>query len=298
MSLIVFFAVNAYAQDIIVKKDGTTIMSKVLEIGTSEIKYKKFSNQEGPTYTIANSDVIAINYENGEKESLQVAKEEEKLHIQKIRLDMGTEIPLQNINYVRAAKLNVGQSVNFKVNKEIKVNNITLIPYGTFVKGTVYKAKKSSWWGTKGKLGIRIDNITLADGTNIPVNDGDIYVTGKNRTPLAVCLSLFVVWPACFVTGSKAELPAGYELITKVVSPVVFTYKNDEFVSEILGAEEQKVEIVSTYPYDAIITVDNGYTFKAQVISEDKNTVSYRKASKPNGKVYQKKKKFLTIKKL
>lgn len=56
------------AQDVIVKKDGSTILSKVLEINSSDIKYKKHSNLNGPTYTIAKSELLSINYENGEKE--------------------------------------------------------------------------------------------------------------------------------------------------------------------------------------------------------------------------------------
>jgi len=61
-------ASTLYAQDVIVKKDGSTILSKVTKIGTTEVEYKKFSNQEGPTYSILKSDIQAINYENGEKE--------------------------------------------------------------------------------------------------------------------------------------------------------------------------------------------------------------------------------------
>ena len=57
------------AQDVIVKKDGSTILSKVIEIGTAEIKYKKWNNQNGPNYTISKSEVQAINYENGDKET-------------------------------------------------------------------------------------------------------------------------------------------------------------------------------------------------------------------------------------
>lgn len=73
MKKILFFlmllsATTAFAQDVIVKKDGSTILSKVLEITTTEVKYKKFSNPNGPTYSIAKSEIQAINYENGEKE--------------------------------------------------------------------------------------------------------------------------------------------------------------------------------------------------------------------------------------
>ena len=59
----------ANAQDVIVKNDGSTIISKVLEITGTEIKYKKYSNLKGPTYTINKTDVNYINYENGEKEN-------------------------------------------------------------------------------------------------------------------------------------------------------------------------------------------------------------------------------------
>lgn len=58
----------ASAQDVIVKKDGSTVLTKVLEISTTDIKYKKFSNQNGPTYTIEKSSVMSINYENGDKD--------------------------------------------------------------------------------------------------------------------------------------------------------------------------------------------------------------------------------------
>jgi len=56
------------AQDVIVKKDGSTIISKVLEVNIADVKYKKFSNINGPTYTIGKADIMSINYENGEKD--------------------------------------------------------------------------------------------------------------------------------------------------------------------------------------------------------------------------------------
>lgn len=67
--LMVFFAVNTFAQDIIVLKDGSTIISKVIELGLSEIKYKEFSNLQGPERVIARKNVMRIDYENGEEYS-------------------------------------------------------------------------------------------------------------------------------------------------------------------------------------------------------------------------------------
>lgn len=57
------------AQDIIVKKDGTTIKAKVEKVTDTVIEYKKFTNLTGPTYTIKIADLLAINYENGESET-------------------------------------------------------------------------------------------------------------------------------------------------------------------------------------------------------------------------------------
>lgn len=63
----------ASAQDLIVKKDGSVIQAKVTKIGTSEVEYKKWSNQDGPQYSIAVADILAINYQNGEKETFENA---------------------------------------------------------------------------------------------------------------------------------------------------------------------------------------------------------------------------------
>ena len=63
----------ALAQDLIVKKDGSVIQAKVTKIGTTEVEYKKWSNQDGPQYSIAVADILAINYQNGEKETFENA---------------------------------------------------------------------------------------------------------------------------------------------------------------------------------------------------------------------------------
>ena len=59
---------TTHAQDIIVKRDGSTIMSKVTEVGIAEVKYKKWANKNGPTYVISIAELLSINYENGEKD--------------------------------------------------------------------------------------------------------------------------------------------------------------------------------------------------------------------------------------
>jgi hypothetical protein len=56
------------AQDIITLKNGDEIKAKVQEIGLSDVKYKKFENANGPTYTLLKTEIFMIKYENGEKD--------------------------------------------------------------------------------------------------------------------------------------------------------------------------------------------------------------------------------------
>ena len=58
--LLLLSATSAFAQDVIVKKDGSTILSKVLKITANEVEYKKYSNQNGPTYTIAKAEIMRV----------------------------------------------------------------------------------------------------------------------------------------------------------------------------------------------------------------------------------------------
>ena len=69
MLLMLLVSMVVAAQDVIVKKDGSTILSKVVEVSDTQVKYKKFSNLEGPMYIVSISELTSINYQNGEKEN-------------------------------------------------------------------------------------------------------------------------------------------------------------------------------------------------------------------------------------
>ena len=56
------------AQDVITLKNGEDIMAKVVEIGSTEIRYKRFDNLQGPTYAIEKVRVFRITYENGTRD--------------------------------------------------------------------------------------------------------------------------------------------------------------------------------------------------------------------------------------
>lgn len=59
------------AQDIITTKDGKDIQTKILEVNKSDVKYKKYSNLDGPIFTLSKSEILIVRYENGENEVFQ-----------------------------------------------------------------------------------------------------------------------------------------------------------------------------------------------------------------------------------
>jgi len=56
------------AQDTLSTRSGESIIAKVLEVTTNEVKYKKFNNLNGPDIIILKSDLLQIRYENGTKD--------------------------------------------------------------------------------------------------------------------------------------------------------------------------------------------------------------------------------------
>lgn len=74
--IILFLGITLYAQDVIVTNDGKKIEAKVTEVEVEVIKYKKFGDNDGPTYTMKKTEIATILYENGnvdvfKKEPLQ-----------------------------------------------------------------------------------------------------------------------------------------------------------------------------------------------------------------------------------
>jgi len=74
INTVLFFSIfclsvtNMFAQDVITLKSGNEIKAIVQDIGTDDVKYKKFDNPSGPNYTLKKTEIIMIVYANGSKD--------------------------------------------------------------------------------------------------------------------------------------------------------------------------------------------------------------------------------------
>lgn len=120
---------SANAQDMIVKKDGSVIQAKVEKIDFNEVEYKKWTNKSGPSYVISKDDILAINYENGEKETFTTK----------------SDMTQDNNNLIASSESSVSftPSDNLSPSElEARINSIN--PYTLFRKGSIaeYKFQK------------------------------------------------------------------------------------------------------------------------------------------------------------
>ena len=63
--LFVFLSFSGWSQDAIIKRDGTKMLVKVVEITATTIKYRNFDQPDGPLRNVAINDVEEIIYNDG-----------------------------------------------------------------------------------------------------------------------------------------------------------------------------------------------------------------------------------------
>ena len=142
---------------------------------------------------------------------------------QSVVIKAGTIVPLEALKTIRAVEVHEGETVDFKVSREVTVDGKTVIPAGTLAKGTVYEAKRSTAFGTRGRLGIKLRYLTLPSGEQVSFTSSEVYIKGVNRTPLSVIIFCFTCLP--FPCGGKAQMKAGYEVDATVASNTTVVVK-------------------------------------------------------------------------
>lgn len=172
-ALLALVSLSAFAQDIIICRNGDEISSKVLKISKTEIEYKKWANQDGPTYTLEKAEVFMIKYQNGEKD---VFKEE----------PAAQAVPTSN-QTVQAAATNEQNSPESDetVLATPAANNADLIAqYNNATPEYVLRGKKQNKKASyiQGTLGVTAASILSTDDIEISFTtvQGDANIAGQS----------------------------------------------------------------------------------------------------------------------
>ena len=124
-----------YSQDIITLRNGEEIQAKVIKVGNVEIEYKKFSNLNGPAYTIEKSTVFMIKYENGSKDVF-----EEKKISPEVPPQIAPEVKKSEIKTMEIVEQNVVNPVKNRYERDFYLEGQFLhIPYDYYdVSGSIF----------------------------------------------------------------------------------------------------------------------------------------------------------------
>ena len=84
-------SVCVFAQDIIVTNKAQKIDAKILEVSTSEIRYKELDNLDGPTFILRVDEINSIIYANGKVVLYNQPKSDEELALERARLSAASK---------------------------------------------------------------------------------------------------------------------------------------------------------------------------------------------------------------
>lgn len=150
---------SSFAQDKIIKKGGETLEVKILEVGPNEVKYKLFSEPDGPIFIMDKDRIVEVVFENGRVEKyISPLKDEEFYVDQKKRaIKMNFISPLmgytqlayeQNLKPGRSYEVSVG-IIGLGRNQELD-----------YWDGTSQKEDQSGVFGSFGYKFIRVPDFT------------------------------------------------------------------------------------------------------------------------------------------
>ena len=109
---------SLYAQDKIHKKGGEVLEVKILEVSPDEIKYKLFSDPDGPIFIIDKDRILKVVYASGRSETYQNTLDDSELYIgqknQNLKLNfLSPLLGYTHLSYER--HLRPGRSMEFSL---------------------------------------------------------------------------------------------------------------------------------------------------------------------------------------
>lgn len=198
LSLLFISCLSVVSQDVITKNDGSDIETVIKEITIDGVKYVKYSNEDGPLYTISKSDIFRIKYSNGEVETFN-----NDLSSKNISDDLERKVNLIISNNERhRVSYNTGKIVSISgqiitgigaYNESLSLSTVGLI--ATLV-GEITIWSSHGWFSSRR---INLYSNTVADNKNSQCSFNEI--NNQSSTKKSLIGSDAVFWMDDFIIG-------------------------------------------------------------------------------------------------
>jgi PEGA domain len=133
-------------------------------------------------------------------------------------LEDGTPVKVRINRTVSSADAQVGDTIDFEVLEEVRVNDVLVIPKGGLAFATVTAAQAKRRMARGGKLDINIDYVRLLDDEKAALRAVKELKGGGHTGAMtgAIVATSLVLWPAApfflFMHGKDITIPKGTEI--------------------------------------------------------------------------------------
>jgi len=128
---------------------------------------------------------------------------------EKVLLRAGTQVGLETTKVLASNMLTIGSTVDFRVTRDIKVEDKVVVSAGALAKGQVVRVEPARGLGQAGYVEVQIKSVESVDGQQVPLTGGNLYAEGKDQQTLAIVLGILVCILFLTIKGKNAVLPAG-----------------------------------------------------------------------------------------
>lgn len=137
-----------------------------------------------------------------------VAAQPEQQAMRKVVVEEGTEFVAVFADALSSKTSSEGDAVKLKVDEPVIVNGDTVIRSGAVVRGVISEAKGAGFMGRGGKLNMRVETVTLADGQHAKVRAAKSK-GGDEKRGQTIALTVLFGPLGLLRRGDDAEIKAG-----------------------------------------------------------------------------------------
>jgi len=185
LSLFALVSNVVFAQDWIVTKDAKKIEAKVTEINTDNIRYKLFTNQDGPIYTMQKSEISSIIYQNGTIEVFEETKQKtqnlSKIEDSSVRTDFLKLTDNQQEEYLKGFDTELYEK--FKRGQKLSKTGTNFVAFGLgfVVGGGLFMMFANSETAAFGTVVFVVGNLMIIPGIPIGAVGGGTKRSVQNE---------------------------------------------------------------------------------------------------------------------
>ena len=137
-------------------------------------------------------------------------------------LEDGTPVKIRTNRTISSADAHVGDTLDFEVLEDVRVNNVLVVPKGGMAFATVTEAQAKRRMARGGKLDINIDNVRLVSGEKAALRAVKEVKGGGHTGAMTggIVATSLVFFPAApfflFMHGKDISIPKGTEITAYV----------------------------------------------------------------------------------